>query len=73
MGFVRGLAKATTGAVAGVTLVTALPVFGVVGAITATGLISGSVLGAAAGVADELIEVKKANIGDGAMPDKTLK
>jgi ABC-type dipeptide/oligopeptide/nickel transport system permease subunit len=39
--------------------VTALPVFGAVGAITVVGTVVGSVVGAAAGVADELMEEKK--------------
>ncbi len=53
MGWVRGLAKAAAGAGAGVALVTALPVFGAVGTITAAGLAIGSLLGAAAGAVDE--------------------
>ncbi|MHB1938526.1 MAG: hypothetical protein ACYCOR_18370 [Acidobacteriaceae bacterium] len=44
--------KMAVGAVAGVALITALPVFGTVGAITATGTIVGSLLGAAAGAYD---------------------
>jgi hypothetical protein len=59
MGFVRGLVKVAAGAAAGVTVVTALPIFGAVGAITAAGLVVGSVLGAAAGVADEVLEARK--------------
>jgi len=54
MGFVSGLLKVVTGAAAGVAAVAALPVFGAVGTITATGMAVGSVLGAAAGVADEI-------------------
>jgi hypothetical protein len=54
MGFVSGLMKVVTGSVAGVAAVTALPVFGAVGTITAAGMAVGSVLGAAAGVADEI-------------------
>ena len=65
MSFVRGLVKAAAGAGAGVAVVTALPVFGAVGAITAAGLVVGSVLGAAAGVADEVLETKKGNVRDG--------
>lgn len=67
MGFVKGLAKAAAGAVTGVTVVTALPLFGAVGAITAGGLIVGSLLGAVAGVADEVLETKK----DGAPAKRT--
>jgi hypothetical protein len=54
MGWVRGLAKAAAGAGAGVALVTALPVFGAVGTITAVGLVVGSLVGAAAGALDEV-------------------
>ena len=59
MSLVRGLAKAAAGAGAGVALITALPVFGAVGAITAAGLVIGSVLGATAAVADEVLEARK--------------
>lgn len=59
MGFVRGLMKVAAGAGAGVAVVTALPVFGAVGAITAAGLVVGSLLGAAAGVADEVLEHRR--------------
>lgn len=65
MSFVRGLVKAAAGAGAGVAVVTALPIFGAVGAITAAGLVVGSVLGAAAGVADEVLETKKDNVRGG--------
>ncbi len=63
MSFVRGLVKVAAGAGAGVAVVTALPIFGAVGAITATGLVVGSLLGAAAGVADEVAEKKKEKTG----------
>ena len=43
-----------TGAVAGVVVVTALPIFGAAGAITAVGTVVGSAVGAAAGLADSL-------------------
>ena len=59
MGIISGLLKATAGAGAGVALLTALPVFGAVGVITMTGMAVGSVLGAAAGIAEEVIEQKK--------------
>lgn len=59
MSFVRGLVKVAAGAGAGVAVVTALPVFGAVGTITAAGLVVGSLLGAAAGVVDEVTENKK--------------
>ena len=65
MSFVRGLVKVAAGAGAGVAVVTALPIFGAVGAITATGLVVGSVLGAAAGVADEVFESKRDNVRGG--------
>ena len=54
MGLVSGLLKIATGAVAGVAAVTVLPIFGAVGAITATGIAVGSVLGGAAGAVDEI-------------------
>ncbi len=54
MGYVSSLIKVAAGAGAGVAAVTALPVFGAVGAITATGIAIGSIVGAVAGVADEL-------------------
>ena len=54
MEFVSGLIKVATGATAGVAVVTALPIFGAAGAITATGIAVGSTLGAAAGIADEI-------------------
>ena len=59
MGFVRVLFKAAAGAGAGVALITALPVFGAVGAISAAGLVVGSLLGATAGAAEEVLEAKK--------------
>jgi len=59
MGFVSGLGKVVAGAAVGVAAVTALPIFGAVGAITATGVVVGSLVGATAGVADEVIESKK--------------
>jgi hypothetical protein len=55
MSFISGLGKVAAGAAAGVLAVTALPFFGAVGAITATGMAVGSLVGAAAGVADELL------------------
>lgn len=58
MGMVRALTKIAKGSIVGVAAITALPVFGAVGAITATGLIVGAVVGAVAGVADEVYEVK---------------
>lgn len=54
MGFVSGLLKVAAGAAAGVAAVTALPIFGVAGTITATGIVVGSTLGAAAGITDEI-------------------
>jgi hypothetical protein len=59
MGIVSGLMKAAAGAGAGVALLTALPVFGAVGVITATGMAVGSVIGAAAGITEEVMEYKK--------------
>jgi hypothetical protein len=54
MGFISGLVKVAVGAAAGVAAVTALPVFGAVGTITALGTVVGATLGGAAGVADEI-------------------
>lgn len=54
MEFINTLKNIATGAVAGVAVVTALPVFGAVGAITATGAAIGSAIGAAAALADSL-------------------
>ena len=61
MGFVSGLLKIAAGAGAGIVAVTALPVFGAVGAITATGIVVGSVVGAVAGAADEIKDNMKSN------------
>lgn len=60
MSFVSGLIKVAKGAAIGVAAVTALPIFGAVGTITAAGLIVGAAVGAVAGVADEVIESKRA-------------
>lgn len=54
MTFLGVLKNVAIGAPMGVLALTALPVFGAVGAITATGVIVGSLVGAAAGVADEI-------------------
>lgn len=54
MSFVSGLLKVASGAVAGVAAVTVLPIFGPVGTITVAGIVVGSTLGAAAGIADEI-------------------
>ena len=59
MGFISGLMKVAAGAAAGVAAVTALPVFGAVGTITAAGIVVGSVLGGAAGAADEIMSKDK--------------
>ena len=56
MNLVKTLYTVTAGAVAGVAVITALPVFGAVGAITATGLIVGSLGGGAAGAYDAFSE-----------------
>ncbi len=50
------IGKATLGAAAGVALVTALPIAGAVGTITAVGATVASVAGAAAGVAEHVSE-----------------
>lgn len=63
MGFISGLGKIVVGAAAGVAAVTALPLeaigLGTAGVITAAGIVAGSLIGAAAGVADEIIESDK--------------
>ena len=59
MGFVNSLAKIAAGAAAGVAVITALPIFGAVGAITATGAVVGALLGGAAGLADAVKNAKK--------------
>ena len=58
MGMVSGLIKVAKGAAVGVAAVTALPIFGAVGAITATGVAVGAIVGAIAGIADEAIDKK---------------
>ncbi|HWS40881.1 MAG TPA: hypothetical protein VN247_06290 [Arenimonas sp.] len=60
MSFVSGLFKVAKGAAVGVAAVTALPIFGAVGSITALGMVIGATVGAVAGVADEVIENKQA-------------
>jgi hypothetical protein len=59
MGFISGLLKITKGAAIGVATVTALPIFGAVGTITAVGIAVGVMVGAAAVVADKVMESKK--------------
>jgi len=54
MSFLGALKNIVIGAPIGVLAVMALPVFGAVGAITATGIAVGATLGAVAGVADAL-------------------
>ena len=54
MSMVRGLIKVAEGAVIGVAALTALPIFGAVGTITATGVAVGLIVGAFAGIIDEL-------------------
>jgi len=54
MGFVSGLMKVAAGAAAGVAAVTALPIFGAVGTITAAGIAVGSTIGGIAGAVDEI-------------------
>jgi len=56
MSLVSGLFKVAKGAAVGVAAVTALPIFGAVGSITALGIVIGATVGAVAGVADEVIE-----------------
>lgn len=54
MSFLGALAKVVIGAPLGVLAVTALPIFGVVGVITATGITVGATVGAIGGVIDEI-------------------
>ncbi len=54
MNWLDTLRNVTVGAGVGVALVTALPVFGAIGTVTAAGTVVGSVVGAAAGAADSL-------------------
>lgn len=58
MSLVSGLFKVAKGAAVGVAAVTALPIFGAVGSITALGIVIGATVGAVAGIADEVIESK---------------
>lgn len=59
MSFVDGLLNVVKGAAAGAAVVVALPVFGVVGAATTTGLAVGSVIGAGLGVVDSINDEEK--------------
>jgi hypothetical protein len=54
--FTRTLKNIAVGATAGVGAVIALPIFGAVGTITAAGVVVGSLVGAAAGVADSIMD-----------------
>lgn len=54
MSLIGILEKVATGAAVGVATITALPVFGAIGTITATGVAVGTALGAAAAVIDEI-------------------
>lgn len=56
MSFLDTLQDIVKGAAVGVATLTALPVFGAAGAITATGVAVGSAIGAGAALADRLIE-----------------
>jgi len=59
MSFINMLKNAAIGSAVGVAAIIALPVFGAVGAISATGMAVGATLGAAAGVRDAIEEDKK--------------
>ena len=52
MSYTNILLNIAKGAGAGVLAITALPLFGAVGAITATGVVVGSLIGGATGAAD---------------------
>ena len=58
MSMVRGLIKVAEGAAIGVAALTALPIFGSVGTITATGVAVGAIVGAVAGIIDEVVDGK---------------
>ena len=59
MSFIGGLLKVAAGAGAGVLAITALPIFGAVGTITAAGAVVGSLIGGGAGLADEWMNKDK--------------
>ncbi len=54
MGILSVLTKIVVGVPLGIAAVTALPIFGAVGAITATGIAVGAAVGAVGAVVDEL-------------------
>lgn len=54
MSFINTLQSIAKGATVGVLAVTALPIFGAVGVVTATGVVVGSIVGAAAALVDEI-------------------
>jgi hypothetical protein len=54
MNFLNTLEHVAKGATTGVVVLTALPVLGAAGTITATGALVGSILGAAAAILDSL-------------------
>lgn len=56
MSFLDTLQDVVKGAAVGVAALTALPVFGAAGTITAAGVAVGSVIGAGAALADRLIK-----------------
>ena len=59
MSYLKMMQNAAKGAAAGVVLLTALPVFGVVGTLTATGLLVGAVGGAVLGGLEEATNGKR--------------
>jgi hypothetical protein len=56
MSMVNAIEDVTKGVLAGITLLTTLPVFGVAGTITAAGIALGATLGATAVVIDKMNE-----------------
>lgn len=54
MSFINTLEDIATGAIAGVVVVTALPIFGVAGTVTAAGSAFGSVVGGVFGFLDSM-------------------
>ena len=59
MSYIKIMQSAAKGAVAGVVVLTALPVFGAVGALTSVGLVVGAVGGAVLGGLDEVKTSKR--------------
>jgi hypothetical protein len=59
MSFLNMFGNLAKGALTGVAIVTALPFFGVAGAITATGAVVGAAVGAGAALVDSIVDSKE--------------